>query len=99
MGDLASAQTAAISERRAGPERADVEADPATKRGRLQSLGKRAKRAPDDSTGVVAAGCVRRGIVATRETLWSDRRTWPINGRSARIRPGSMGWRMGPYDR
>jgi hypothetical protein len=45
-----------------------VEADPATKRGRLRSLGKRAKSAPDDSTGVVAAGCVHRGIVATRET-------------------------------
>jgi hypothetical protein len=36
-------QTAVISERCAGLERADVEADPPTKRGRLQSLGKRAK--------------------------------------------------------
>ena len=35
VGDLASTQTAAVSERRAGLERADVEADPATKRGRL----------------------------------------------------------------
>jgi hypothetical protein len=43
VGDLASTQSAALSERRAGPERADVEADPATKRGRLRSLGKRAK--------------------------------------------------------
>jgi len=32
-----------------------VEADPATKRGRLRWLGKRAKSAPSDSTGVVAA--------------------------------------------
>lgn len=52
-----------------------MEADPATKRGRLRSSGKRAKRAPDDSTEVVAAGCVHRGIVATREALWSERQT------------------------
>jgi len=76
-----------------------VEADPATKRGRLRSSGKRAKRAPEDSTGVVAAGCVHRGIVAIREALWGERQTWPVNGGSVRIRPGFMGWRMGPYDR
>lgn len=57
----------------------------------MRSSGKRAKRALDDSTGVVAAGCVRRGIVATREALWSERQTWPVNGGSVRIRPGFMG--------
>ena len=54
---------------------------------------------PAISTGVVAAGCVRRGIVATREALWGERRRWPFNGGSARIGSGLMGWRMGPYDR
>jgi hypothetical protein len=53
---------------------------------------------PANSTGVVAAGCVRRGIVATREALWGARRTWPLNGGSARIGPGLIGWRMGSYD-
>ena len=36
-------------------------------RERLLSAGKRARRAPDGSTGVLAAACERREIVATRE--------------------------------
>jgi hypothetical protein len=35
-----------------------VEADPPMKRGRLRSLGKRAKQAPSGSTGVLAAARV-----------------------------------------
>jgi len=38
------------------------------KRGRLSSLGKRARRAPSGSTGVLAAARMRREIDATRET-------------------------------
>ena len=43
---------------------------PTCLRDRLLSAGKRAKRPPDDSTGVLAAACERREIVATREVLW-----------------------------
>ena len=38
------------------------------KRGRLSSLGERARRAPSGSTGVLAAARMRREIDATRET-------------------------------
>jgi len=38
------------------------------KRGRLSSLGKRARRAPSGSTGVLAVARMRREIDATRET-------------------------------
>ena len=40
VGDLVSTQIAAKSERCAGLEKADVEADPPTKRGRPRWLGK-----------------------------------------------------------
>ena len=68
---LASTQAATRSERRAGPEKGDVEADPATKRGRLAIVwGSERRGHPDDSTGVVAAARVHREIDATREALW-----------------------------
>jgi hypothetical protein len=47
-----------MSERCVGLERYDAEADPTESRGRLQRLGKRAKRAPDGSAGIMAMACV-----------------------------------------
>ena len=49
------------SERRAGLETGNAEADPPLKRGRLAAVGKRATRAPTGSAGVLAAACVQEG--------------------------------------
>jgi hypothetical protein len=46
-----------------------AEADPAEIRGRLLSVGKRAKPALIDSAGVVTMACTKRKTVATREAL------------------------------
>ena len=47
------------SERRAGLETNNAEADPPCLRGRLAAVGKRATRAPSDSAGVLTAACVQ----------------------------------------
>ena len=49
------------SERHAGLETRNAEADPPWKRGRLPAVGKRATRAPTDSAGVLAVACVEEG--------------------------------------
>ena len=49
------------SERRAGLEKDDAEADPPLFRGRQPASGKRATRAPGASAGVLAAACVQEG--------------------------------------
>ncbi len=49
------------SERRAGLEKDDAEADPPLFRGRQPASGKRATRAPGVSAGVLAAACVPEG--------------------------------------
>ena len=49
------------SERRAGLETCNAEADPARFRGRLPSAGKRATRAPAGSAGVMAAARMEEG--------------------------------------
>ena len=51
-----------MSEHRASLEKGNVDADPVEKRGRLTSAGKRAKRAPDESTGVVVTACSAAGV-------------------------------------
>lgn len=57
-----------MSKRRGGLEKINAEADPANLRGRLSPLGKRAKRAPRGSAGVVAMACMEEEDRATRET-------------------------------
>ena len=54
-------QAATCSERWAGPETCNAEADPPPIRGRLPATGKRATRAPVGSAGVVTAACAREG--------------------------------------
>ena len=49
------------SERRAGLETRNAEADPPLKRGRLPPVGKRATRAPTGSAGVLAVACMEEG--------------------------------------
>ena len=49
------------SERRAGLEKHNAEADPPLYRGRQPASGKRATRAPGVSAGVWAAACVQEG--------------------------------------
>ncbi len=49
------------SERRAGLEKHDAEADPPLFRGRQPASGKRATRAPGVSAGVLATACVQEG--------------------------------------
>ena len=49
------------SERRAGLETRNAEADPPLKRGRLPTVGKRATRAPTGSAGVLAVACMEEG--------------------------------------
>jgi len=56
-----------MSERRAGLERLNAEADLPGIQGRLPSLGKRAAYATNDSAGVVATACRHRETNATRE--------------------------------
>jgi hypothetical protein len=60
LGRLSDPAGRNASERRAGLERNDVDADPPTKRGRLPGVGKQSTRAPAPSTGVVATACRRR---------------------------------------
>ena len=60
LGRLSDPAGRNASERRAGLERNDVDADPPTKRGRLIGVGKQSTRAPAPSTGVVATACRRR---------------------------------------
>jgi hypothetical protein len=72
-----------------------VEADPPMKRGRLLSLGKRAKQAPSGSTGVLAAARVHREIVATRE---APRGGWGVTSQpeSREGQAGPLGVADGP---
>ena len=59
-----------VSERRAGPETCNAEADPLRKRGRLPPVGKRATHAPTGSAGVMLEWHAwKRGLDATREAL------------------------------
>jgi hypothetical protein len=57
-----------MSERRAGLEKGDAEADLPGIQGRLPSLGKRAAYATNDSAGVVATACMHRETDETRQT-------------------------------
>ena len=60
LGRLSDRAGRNASERRAGLEKNNVDADPATERGRLPGVGKQSTRAPAPSTGVVATACRRR---------------------------------------
>ncbi len=52
-----------VSKHRASLEKGNVNADPVEIRGRLPSLGKRAKRAPSEFTGVVVTACWAEGVL------------------------------------
>jgi len=52
-----------VSEHRASLEKGNVNADPVEIRGRLASLGKRAKKAPGEFTGVVVTACWAAGVL------------------------------------
>ena len=55
-----------MSKHRASLEKGNVNADPVEKRGRLASAGKRAKRAPDEFTGVGVTACWAAGVLRKR---------------------------------
>ena len=60
------------SERRAGLENVDAEADPPELRGRLPATGtasERERKRPVVSAEVLSTACTRRGADATREAL------------------------------
>ena len=61
LGRLSEHAGRNASERRAGLEKGDAEADPPIFRGRLAASGKRAMRAPGVSAGVLTAACVQEG--------------------------------------
>ena len=82
------------SERRAGLETGDVEADPPEIRGRLPAVGKRATRAPAGSAGVVAAARMEEGN--GRNTGSPAGGVARANRQPARVRSGRTGWRRGP---
>jgi len=88
----ASTQAVTSSERRAGLEKGNAEADPPEFRGRPPPLGKRARRAPGGSAGVVATACMHMG---ERRNTGSPRRRRGVraNRQPARARPGRLGWR------
>ena len=101
-----------VSERRAGLEKNNAEADPAKLRGRLPSLGKRAKRAPKGSAGVVAMACVEEEGRATREAhRVGEREAQPVaregeagpdevtEGRVVLMKPGNAGGGKPPWFR
>jgi len=52
-----------VSEHRASLETGNVNADPVEIRGRLTSLGKRAKKASGEFTGVVVQACSATGVL------------------------------------
>lgn len=52
-----------MSEHRASLEKGNVNADPVEIRGRLASLGKRAKKAPGEFTGVMVTACWAAGVL------------------------------------
>ena len=91
-GGSASTQAVTSSERRAGLEKGNAEADPPEFRGRPPPLGKRARRAPSGSAGVVATACMHRG---ERRNTGNPRRRRSVcaNRQPARARPGRLGWR------
>ena len=85
------------SERRAGLETLNAEADPPRSRGRLPATGKAkalggTNEAPVASAGVLATACARRGTDATREAL-SVARTRQPGTREGQL--GPAGWRRG----
>ena len=82
------------SERRAGLETGNAEADLPAIRGRLPSGGKRATRAPSDSAGVVAVARMQEGDGGN--TGSPDGGVARANRSPARDRPGRSGWRRGP---
>ena len=61
LGRLSEHAGRNASERRAGLETGNAEADPPLIRGRLAAVGKRATRAPIGSAGVLAVACVQEG--------------------------------------
>ena len=85
---------AATTERCAGLETSDAEADPPGIRGRLPAVGKRATRAPTGSAGVVVAARVEGGD--GRNTGSPAGGVARANRQPARVRPGRSGWRRGP---
>ena len=81
------------TERRAGPETCDAEADPPATRGRLPAVGKRATGAPTVSAGVLATARMEEGN--GRNTGSPAGGVARANRQPARVRLGRRGWRRG----
>jgi len=91
VGDLASTQTAAEANAVQASKRLMWKPTrPQNGEGR-DGWGSERRVHPEISTGVVAAGCVRRGIVATREALWGERRRGRSTGDPRGLDPASWG--------
>ena len=80
-----------MSERRAGLETGNVEADPPRFRGRLIRDGKRAARAPSGSTGVLAAARMEEGYGSNTGSPCGGQRRPTGN-------PRGRGWAVGVTD-
>lgn len=80
-----------MSERLAGLETGNVEADPPGIRGRLTSVGKRAARAPTGSTGAVAAARMEEGYGSNTGSSCGGQCRPTGN-------PGGRGWAAGVAD-
>ena len=97
VGRLSERAGRNASERRAGLEKVDAEADPPMSRGRLPATGAAQwgvkRTCPVVSAGVLATACTRRGVEATREAL-SVARTRQPGTREGQL--GPAGWRIGP---
>jgi hypothetical protein len=81
------------------PKPCDANADPASTRGRLASCGKRAKEALHEFAGALVTACSHKETCGNTGSPIGRSGAGRANWRSARRRPGRMGWRRGPYDR
>ncbi len=81
------------------PKPSNVDADPVQTWGRLVSDGKRANRAPSESTGALVTACWQEESCGnTGSPMW--RKALALsNPFPVRDRRGCMGWRRGPYYR
>jgi len=81
------------------PKPTDADADLVFRQGRLILTGKRAKKAPGESAGVLVTACTQQETCGNTGSpaQWSGN-NW-INRQPVRERLGCAGWRRGPYNR
>jgi len=97
LGRLSDHAGRNASERRAGLETCNAEADLPGSQGRLPSAGKRATYAPVDSAGVMAAARMEEGSGCNTGSPGGG--VARANRQPARDGSGRSGWRRGPYYR